>query len=104
MPSDRYLLTGLLVMLAVTLALRAAPFLLLGRLRDSPFLTYLSTAMPAGVMVILAVYTLHGTTTATALPAAAGLTTTVGLQLWRRSALLSVLAGTAVYMTALQLG
>ncbi|MFJ8045320.1 branched-chain amino acid transporter permease [Kitasatospora sp. NPDC096147] len=104
MPSDRYLLTGLLVMLVVTLALRAAPFLLLGRLRSAPLLGHLATTMPTGVMLILTVYTLHDTTLATAVPAAAGLTTTVGLHLWRGSALLSVLAGTAVYMVALQLG
>ncbi|MFE9654270.1 AzlD domain-containing protein [Micromonospora sp. NPDC006431] len=60
---------------------------------------YLSTRLPAGVMVILVAYCLRdlplaGFTRALAPPLA--LTVTVGLHLWRHNALLSILGGTAV--------
>ncbi|MFD8596551.1 branched-chain amino acid transporter permease [Kitasatospora sp. NPDC059646] len=103
MPDWRYVLAGLLVMFAVTLLLRAAPFVLLGRLRESGLLRFLAVTMPAGVMVILTVYTLRDVPLAGAGPAAAGLVATLGLHLWRRNALLSIVAGTAVYMLALHL-
>ncbi|KDN82836.1 branched-chain amino acid transporter permease [Kitasatospora cheerisanensis] len=103
MPDWRYVLAGLLTMFAVTLLLRAAPFVLLGRLRESGLLRFLAATMPAGVMVILTVYTLRDVPLAEAGPAAAGLAATLGLHLWRRNALLSIVAGTAVYMLALNL-
>jgi branched-subunit amino acid transport protein AzlD len=55
--------------------------------------------MPAGVMVILLVYCLRDLPLTTPRHAAApllALAATVGLHLWRRNALLSILAGTAV--------
>jgi branched-subunit amino acid transport protein AzlD len=99
MPDHRYLLAGVLVAAAITWALRATPFLMLVRLRDSAFLAHLGTRMPVGIMVILAVYTLRDVdpaSTASAVPAAAALAVTVGLHLWRRNATLSIFAGTAV--------
>ena len=63
MPSTGYLLAGLGVMFLVTVALRAAPFVALTRLRDSAVVRYLGRTMPAGVMVVLVVYTLRDTTT-----------------------------------------
>jgi FdhD protein len=52
-----------------------------------------------GLMVILVVYTLRHTQLRdvnAALPTTAALAVTVGLHLWRRNAVLSILAGTAV--------
>ncbi|MER5638735.1 AzlD domain-containing protein [Kitasatospora sp. NPDC002227] len=106
MPSDRYLLTGLGVMFAVTFCLRAAPFAVLGRLRSSRLVAFLGTTMPTGVMVILTVYTLRDldlTAHPYGLPAALGVAATTALHLWRRNSLLSIVAGTAVYMLAGQL-
>ena len=76
LPSTGYLLAGLGVMFLVTVVLRAAPFVALTRLRDSQVVRYLGRTMPAGVMVVLVVYTLRDTTTALGswLPAAAALT------------------------------
>ncbi|WP_434097874.1 AzlD domain-containing protein [Streptomyces mirabilis] len=59
--------------------------------------------MPAGVMLILLAYCLrdlpltHASTLAP-LTALTALTATVGLHLWRRNALLSILGGTAVHV------
>ncbi|MFJ1795912.1 branched-chain amino acid transporter permease [Kitasatospora griseola] len=103
MPEWRYVLAGLLVMFTVTVLLRAAPFVLLGRARESGLLRFLAATMPAGVMVILTVHTLRDVPLSGAGPAAVGLAATLGLHLWRRSALLSIVAGTAVYMLALHL-
>jgi len=105
-PTDTYVLAGLLVMFAVTVCLRAAPFAVLSRLRGSGLLTFLATTMPTGVMVILTVYTLRDlplTTTLYGLPALAGITATATLHLWRRNALLSIVAGTAAHLLAQQL-
>ena len=67
-------------------------------LRSSQTLQFLSTRMPAGVMVILSLYTLRTLplTETRAIAPLVALAVTVGLHLWRRNALLSVFAGTAV--------
>lgn len=83
---------------AVTYVLRALPFRLLRVLRSSDFLAMLSRAMPVGVMCILVVFTAPGFTWQVAV----GIVFTVALHLWRRSAALSILAGTALYLVLLQ--
>ncbi|AKN70705.1 branched-chain amino acid ABC transporter [Streptomyces sp. PBH53] len=100
MPDARYAVAAILVAAAVTWSLRALPFAALAPLRASATVRYLSTRMPAGVMVILVVYCLRDlpVTQARALAPLAALTVTAGLHLWRRNALLSILAGTAVHV------
>ncbi|MFJ3617553.1 branched-chain amino acid transporter permease [Streptomyces iakyrus] len=93
-----YAVVAVLVTAAVTWALRALPFAALAPLRASATVRYLSTRMPAGVMVILVVYCLRDLPV-TESRAVAPLAVTVGLHLWRRNALLSILAGTAVHVT-----
>lgn len=101
MPSTGYILSALAVFLVVTFALRALPFLLVERLRESRAVSYLGTHLPVGIMVILVVYTLRETRFTVAPYGAAelgALALTIGLHLWRRSALLSILAGTLSYV------
>ncbi|MEW2490035.1 AzlD domain-containing protein [Streptomyces sp. NPDC048411] len=100
MPDAPYLITAVTVSAAVTWALRAVPFAALAPLRSSKTIEYLSTRMPAGVMVILLVYCLRDLplTESRALAPLAALTVTVGLHIWRRNALLSILGGTAVHV------
>lgn len=98
MPDTRYLLAAVAVSAAVTWGLRALPFTALAALRASRTVAYLRERMPTGVMVILLVYCLRSLPLAhpaRALPSVAALAVTVGLHLWRRNALLSILAGTA---------
>ncbi|MEU1778826.1 AzlD domain-containing protein [Streptomyces abikoensis] len=83
---------------AVTWALRCLPFAALAPLRASDTLRYLSVHMPVGVMVILTVYTLRDVSLTTAPPVALALAATLGLHLWRRNAVLSVLGGTAIHV------
>lgn len=100
-PGVGYVLAGLGVMFLVTVALRAAPFVALTRLRDSRVVRYLGRTMPAGVMAVLVVYTLRGTTTTTPeswLPALAALALTLAVHLACRRAAASIVLGTATYM------
>jgi branched-subunit amino acid transport protein AzlD len=106
MPSPAHILLTLLVIFAVTYALRLAPFLALRRVRDSALVTFLGRTMPLGVMAILVVYTLSSVDVTAAphgLPEAAGVVVTAALHLWRRNALLSIVGGTGTYMAALAL-
>ncbi|MEV7192902.1 AzlD domain-containing protein [Streptomyces sp. NPDC093510] len=100
MPDTRYAIAAVLVTAAVTWALRALPFAALVPLRESGTVQYLAARMPAGVMVILVLYCLRDLPlagTSASAPAAA-VAVTVGLHLWRRNALLSILGGTAVHV------
>ncbi|WP_238556190.1 branched-chain amino acid transporter permease [Dietzia sp. UCD-THP] len=102
-PGAGYLLAGLGVIFVVTVALRAAPFVALTRLRDSRLVRYLGRTMPAGVMAVLVVYTLRDTTVELGswLPAAAALTLTLTAHLAFRRAAVSIILGTATYMVLL---
>ena len=80
MPDTPYLVAASLTMFAVTFALRALPFAALRPLRDSALVGYLSRHMPAGIMIILVVYTLRGVSlgeTPHGLPEALALAATV---------------------------
>lgn len=100
MPDTRYTVAAVLVAAAVTWGLRALPFAALTPLRESGTVRYLSTRMPAGVMVILLVYCLRDlpVTQPRALAPVVALAATVGLHLWRRNALVSIFGGTAVHV------
>lgn len=100
MTDTTYAVAAILVAAVVTWALRALPFAALAPLRASSTVQYLSTRMPAGVMLILVVHCLRDLPVAEprALAAVAALGVTVGLHLWRRNALLSILCGTAVHV------
>lgn len=100
-----YITGVVIVVFAVTFSLRAAPFLFLARVRDSQTLAYLGKAMPAGVMLILVIFTLQGVSIANAdwMPPAAGVVATLGLHLAFRKVLLSLIGGTAVFAAVLSL-
>lgn len=101
MPDAGYLIAAVATAAVITWALRALPFAALAPLRSSPLIAYLRTAMPVGVMVILAVYTLRDFSPHVpdrAWPTVLALAVTVALHLWRRNVLLSILGGTAVHV------
>lgn len=101
-----YIIGVIAVVFAVTYALRAAPFVFLAKVRESETLAYLGRTMPAGVMLILVIFTLKDVTFSSAeswMPPAAGVVTTLGLHLVFRKVLLSLVAGTAVFATVLTL-
>ncbi|MCZ0985500.1 branched-chain amino acid transporter permease [Streptomyces diastatochromogenes] len=105
MPSTPYLIAVLSIVFTITLALRAVPFAVLGRLRDSAVVRRLAVWMPVGILAILAVTALHGTITKDshgtwyALLAVAA--TVVVHLAFRRRTILSVGAGTTLYVVLL---
>lgn len=101
MPDWPYILAAVLVSAAITWTVRALPFLFIGQLRESELLPHLGAVMPVGIMTILVFYTLRDTEMAASPATAAvlaGLAVTALLHLWRRNAILSVLAGTTVHV------
>lgn len=106
MPDMTYLIAGVCTAAAITFALRALPFIVIEPLRDSPLAAELAVRMPAGLMLILVVYLLRDVPrqpATTGLASVIALLIVVGLQWWRGHALLSIFAGTAVYVAALNL-
>ncbi|OZM83236.1 branched-chain amino acid transporter permease [Pseudonocardia sp. MH-G8] len=104
MPDNGYVAAAVTVAAVITFVLRAAPFVVLSRLRDSATVSYLGRHLPAGVMVILVVYLLRDLPLerpAVALARLIAVAVTVGVHLWRAHALLSISAGTAAYAVVL---
>lgn len=100
-----YLAAVIAVAGAVTFALRFLPFLLFaGRNRTlPPWVEKLGNVISPIIIAGLIAYSYSGLEWKTPWPYLAGLLT-VGLQLWKRNALVSILAGTVVYMCLLSCG
>ena len=107
MVPNTYILTAVVLSGVLTWLMRALPFAVLSKVRSNPLIGFLSKEMPLGVMVILVVYLLRDvpwTAGALALfPFILAILVTVGLQLWKRSAFLSVFVGTGTHVLALAL-
>ena len=92
------------VMALTTAALRFLPFLVFTK-RTPPYVVYLGKVLPAALIGMLVVYCLKDVQVASAphglpeLIAGAGVAL---LQAWKRNSLLSILAGTLLYMVLIQ--
>ena len=95
------------IMSLVTILLRFAPFLIFRGGRKTPaYIVYLGEVLPAAIIGMLVIYCLKDTRITTApfgLPELLAAACVVGLQIWRRNSLVSILAGTAMYMLLIQL-
>ena len=92
------------VMAAVTILLRFLPFLLI-RGETPPYIAYLGRVLPPAIIGMLVIYCLKDVQPgdpSQLLPALLGTAAVVGLQAWKRNSLLSILAGTLVYMVLVQ--
>lgn len=89
-----------------TLITRFLPFILFPEGRKAPeFITYLGKALPYSVIAFLVVYCLKGvdlTASPHGAPEAIAITAMTLLHIWRKDTLLSIAAGTAVYMLLVQ--
>ncbi len=94
------------IMAAVTAALRFLPFLLFRGDRETPrFVTYLGQVLPYAIMAMLVVFCLKGTDVtggSHGLPELIACAVTVGMHVWRKKTLLSILCGTVAYMMLIQ--
>lgn len=93
------------VMSAVTVLLRALPFLVF-RKKVPAYVSYLGRVLPPAIIGMLVIYCLKDTAVTTApfgAPELIAGALVIILQAWKRSALLSILSGTAVYMLLIQL-
>ena len=96
----------ILVMAAVTAALRFLPFLVFRRRETPAFISYLGRALPCAVMGMLVVFCFKNVSLTAApfgIPELIASAIVVGLHAWRRNTLLSILVGTASYMLMVQL-
>ena len=90
----------------VTVALRAAPFLILGGERKTPeFISYLGRVLPSAVMGMLVIYCLRNVSFAAVsnwLPQLLCCGVVVLVHVLKRSTLLSIVCGTVCYMILVQ--
>ena len=93
------------VMAAVTVLLRALPFLVF-RKKVPAFILYLGRVLPPAIIGMLVIYCLKDMTVTSppfGAPEMIAGALVVLLQAWKRNALLSILGGTAAYMLLIQL-
>lgn len=90
----------------VTAALRFLPFLIFGENRKTPeVIAYLGKVLPFAIMGMLVVYCLKDmsfTGVPFGIPEILGCAAVAGLHIWKRNTLLSIGAGTVVYMIMVQ--
>ena len=94
-----------IVMSAVTILLRALPFIIF-RKQPPAYITYLGRVLPPAIIGMLVIYCLKDVRLLSAPFGAPELISgalVVALQAWKRNVLLSILAGTVVYMLLTQL-
>ncbi|UUW91094.1 AzlD domain-containing protein [Nocardioides sp. WV_118_6] len=99
MPEPGYVAGALAAAVAVTVALRALPFVAKAAVKDSPLLADLGRWMPLGAVTVLAVYGVSRIDLTGPDRGAGGLlgvAVTIAVHLWRRNLLLSIVAGTTV--------
>ncbi len=94
-----------------TFLTRALPFIAFSRQAEHPLVIHLGRYLPPAVMLILVIYAMRdwrplseGTAnlSANGWPMILAGLIVAGMQLWRRNALLSILAGTGTYMSLVQ--
>ena len=95
------------IMSAATILLRFLPFLIWSGKRKTPdYILYLGNVLPPAIIGMLVVYCLKDITfagPASFLPELLAGACVVGLQVWKRNSLLSILGGTALYMFLVQM-
>ena len=99
--------SGMLVaiMAIVTILLRFLPFMVFKK-NTPKYISYLGEVLPSAIIGMLVVYCLRNTDIIVAphgLPELIATAIVVGLQIWKRNALVSILSGTVAYMLMVQL-
>ena len=104
--SNTHAILTIAVCALVTAALRFAPFAIFGENRKTPeVIAYLGRVLPFAIMGMLVVYCLKDvsfSSTPFGIPEILGCAAVAGLHVWKRNTLLSIGAGTVVYMIMVQ--
>ena len=106
MTDYRHAMIVILIMGIVTFATRIVPVLIFGRGEKVPdYIMYLGRTVPYTAMGLLIVYCLKDvsiTSAPHALPEIIAMAAVIGSYLWKRNSILSVVAGTVLYMFLVQ--
>ena len=96
----------LIVAMAVTtMALRFLPFLLFGK-NTPEYISYLGRVLPQAIIALLVVYCLRDVSFITrpfGIPELIAGASVVGMQVWKRNAVFSILLGTVIYMICIRM-
>ncbi len=93
------------VMAIVTILLRFLPFLLFKK-QTPKYVSYLGRVLPPAIIGMLVIYCLKDVSPSLSpfgLPELIAAACVAGMQIWKRSALISILSGTVVYMALVQM-
>ena len=104
MDRNMYVLSLILVSAAVTLIIRALPFLVFGK-KTPAVITYLGSVLPYAVMAMLLVYCMKAVSFAWVgswLPEAISVLAVVVIHKLYHNTLLSIIVGTVLYMVLVQ--
>ncbi len=94
------------VVSAVTILLRFLPFWVFGSRETPKIVTYLGKVLPYAIMGMLVVFCLKNVSFlegSRGIPELLACALVVGLHVWKRNTLLSIIGGTACYMLLVQL-
>ena len=92
-------------MALTTMALRFLPFLVFGK-KTPEYISYLGRVLPQAIIALLVVYCLRDVSVTSrpyGIPELISAGFVVGMQVWKRNAVLSILLGTAVYMVLIRI-
>lgn len=92
------------VMSIVTIWIRFLPFLIL-RKQTPKYVSYLGRVLPPAIIGMLVIYCLKDITPSVhpfGIPELIAVSCVAGMQVWKRNALGSILAGTVIYMVLIQ--
>ena len=93
------------VMAVVTMLLRFLPFLIF-RKQTPAYITYLGKVLPPAIIGMLVIYCLKDVSFSAqpfGVPELIAAICVIGLQIWKRNSLVSILSGTIVYMILVQI-
>ena len=105
MTGDIYSAVLVAVMAAVTILLRFLPFFVFSKEMPA-YIAYLGKVLPPAIIGMLVIYCLSATDLTAApfgVPELLASLTVVLMQIWKRNSVLSILAGTVVYMVIIQM-
>lgn len=105
--NESYVLAGVAVCAAVTMLIRALPFLVFKSQSSTPaWVSYLGSVLPYAIMSMLVVYCLKNiriSSPAYGIPELIGCAVVAVLHIWKKNTLLSIVCGTVTYMFLVQL-